>query len=243
MKKIIFFLILISTSLSAEPIFHKKRYPNENGPFPAVIILHTSGGYNKSVYYHGHGDYFIREGFAIYVPDFFSRHYITSQTRGRTWGKYLNNIENELSEIVTLMKQDPKIDEKNIFAVGFSNGGFWASYLAGTGQVKAASSHYGVWGFRNKPKANPLRYINKDSSPLLILHPKKDKVQKMKWVEPRVKKALQVNKKNEAHFYEKGGHNWSSKSYKNGIGYNREVYEDAMLRTINFFKKHSVNQN
>ena len=120
MKYIILTLFLFSTSLNAEPIFHEKRYPNGNKLFPAVILLHTSGGYNKSVYYNGHGDYFIKNSFAIYVPDFFSRHNIKSKTRGRTWGKYLKDIEAELSEIVAIMKRDPKIDRNNIFAVGLS---------------------------------------------------------------------------------------------------------------------------
>ena len=40
-----------------------------------------------------------------------------------TFSTYRENIEEELSEIINLMKNDPKINNKNIFAVGFSNGG------------------------------------------------------------------------------------------------------------------------
>lgn len=43
------------------------------------------------------------------------------------------------------MKGDIRINEKNIFAVGFSNGGFWVSYLTGSSKVSAGASHYGVW--------------------------------------------------------------------------------------------------
>jgi dienelactone hydrolase len=235
MKKIILFLFLFPNLLFADPIKHDKKYPDGKGPFPAVIILHTSGGYNKDVHFYGHGKFFLDSGYAIYAPDFFSKHGLTPKTRERTWSKYLKNIEQELSEIVNVMKSDPKIDKEKIFAVGFSNGGFWATYLAGTSQVKAGSTHYGVWGFKKLNSANPLNYLNKNSSPILILHPKKDTVQKMRWVEPRVKKALKINPKNKAHFYDKGGHNWSSTRYKNGIGYNKEVYIDAMNRTVNFF--------
>ena len=41
---IFIFLIFIKT-VNAEPIFHEKYYPSGNGPFPAVIALHSSGGY------------------------------------------------------------------------------------------------------------------------------------------------------------------------------------------------------
>jgi len=42
----------------------------------------------------------------------------------------------------------------------------------------------------------------------------------------------------EVHYYEKGGHAWHNKKYKKGVGYNREIYEDAMARTITFFNKY-----
>ena len=37
--------------------------------------------------------------------------------------KNVLHIEKELAAIIALMKTEPKIDSKNIFAIGFSNGG------------------------------------------------------------------------------------------------------------------------
>ena len=62
-----------------------------------------------------------------------------------TFSTYREAIEGELDEIVALAKNDPKVQKQNVFAVGFSNGGFWATYLAGKKRVRAAASHYGVW--------------------------------------------------------------------------------------------------
>jgi len=41
-----------------------------------------------------------------------------------TFSVYLEGIEKELITIVSLMKKGSKIDSKNIYAIGFSNGGF-----------------------------------------------------------------------------------------------------------------------
>ena len=46
------------------------------------------------------------------------------------------------------------------------------------------------------------------------------------------KKCKNIN----VHIYDKGGHNWGSSRYKNGVGYDLNIYKDAMKRTIVFFK-------
>jgi poly(3-hydroxybutyrate) depolymerase len=81
------------------------------------------------------------------------------------------------------MKADPKIDSKNIFAIGFSNGGFWASFLAGKGIVTAAASHYGVWRACKGRCENfyPVKYFSSNSSPFLALHGADDSTQKIKY--------------------------------------------------------------
>ena len=45
MHKLAFVLVFICTSVLAEPIYHEKKYPDGKGPFPTVLILHTSGGF------------------------------------------------------------------------------------------------------------------------------------------------------------------------------------------------------
>ena len=91
--------LIFSSSVQAEPIYHEKHYPNGSGPFPAVIALHTSGGYitvRKAV------KGFLRAGYAVYTPDFFKRHGISKKNRFQTWTKYRLAIEKELIEIVEL---------------------------------------------------------------------------------------------------------------------------------------------
>ena len=233
---IVIYFFIISAAFS-DPIYHEKKYPSGNGPFPAVILLHSSGGFKSNQMLNYLGDDYIENGFAIYAPDFFKRHGITTETRKKTWTTFRKPIEKELSEIDELVKKDKKIDSKNVFAVGFSNGGYWATYLAGTKQVNAASSHYGVWTFKGGLNGYPVKYVKKDCSPLLVLHPIKDQIQKIEYVRSHIEKAKKTCAKVKVHYYTNGGHAWESQKYKGGVGYNKDVWKDAVTRTINFFRE------
>ena len=233
---IIIYFFIISAAFS-DPIYHEKKYPSGNGPFPAVILLHSSGGFKSNQMLNYLGDDYIENGFAIYAPDFFKRHGITTETRKKTWTTFRKPIEKELSEIVELVKKDKKIDSKNVFAVGFSNGGYWATYLAGTKQVNAASSHYGVWTFKGGLNGYPVKYVKKDCNPLLVLHSTKDQIQKIEYVRSHIEKAKKTCTKVKVHYYTNGGHAWESQKYNGGVGYNKDVWKDAVTRTINFFKE------
>ena len=227
----------ITSSAFSDPIYYEKKYPSGNGPFPAVILLHSSGGFKSNQMLNYLGDDYIENGFAIYAPDFFKRYGITTETRKKTWTTFREPIEKELSEIVELVKKDNKIDSKNVFAVGFSNGGYWATYLAGTKQVNAASSHYGVWTFKGGLNGYPVKYVKKDCNPLLVLHPTKDQIQKIEYVRSHIEKAKKTCTKVKVHYYTNGGHAWESQKYNGGVGYNKDVWKDAVTRTINFFKE------
>jgi poly(3-hydroxybutyrate) depolymerase len=78
------------------------------------------------------------------MPDFFERHELSSNNRFETWTTFRGLIEKELSQIVEIMKKDKRVDPNNIFAVGYSNSGYWASYLTATNQVNAGASHFSV---------------------------------------------------------------------------------------------------
>jgi dienelactone hydrolase len=235
-RLLIVIYFLISSAVFSEPIYHEKKYPSGNGPFSAVILLHSSGGFKSDYIMSYIGSDYLKNGFAIYAPDFFKRHDITSQTRKKTWTTFRVAIEKELSEIVELVKKDKKIDPNNIFAVGFSNGGYWATYLSATKQVNAASSHYGVWTFAGGLNGYPARYVKKNCNPLLVLHPKKDQVQKFQYVESHIYKAKKTCSAVKVHYYDEGGHAWESQKYQGGVGYNKDVWKDAVNKTIVFFK-------
>ena len=206
----IFFLIFASSAQS-EPIYHEKYYPDGSGPFPVVIALHTSGGF-KSVKHLIQR--YVDDGFAVYAPDFFKRHGLTPRTRMETFSTYRENIEEELTEIVDLMKNDTKINKKNVFAVGFSNGGFWVGYLTGSSKVNAGVSHYGVWKAnmgREITNPYPMRYFSKSSSPILALHGEEDGTQRMEFVEEAWDEVKDRGGRLETHVYSDADHAWDQK--------------------------------
>ena len=232
-------------------IYHKKNYPTGPGPFPAIIALHTSGGFQSTntLIENFRSETWVKAGYAWYAPNFFAKHGITTATRMDTFKEYREDIEKELAAIITLMKADPKIDSKNIFAVGFSNGGFWTSFLAGEGIVTAAASHYGVWRASMGRWQNPYpaAYFSSKSSPLLALHGDGDSTQKLKFFE-LAWSLIDDTPKIERHIYEGAGHAWDCFPSFPGLkkictnkfeAPNREVTNDALKRTLAFFKKHA----
>jgi dienelactone hydrolase len=232
-------------------IIHEKNYPTGPGPFPGIISLHASGGFQNAVTFieNFRSETWVKAGYAWYAPNFFEKHGITPATRMDTFDKYREDIEKELAAIITLMKADPKIDSKNIFAIGFSNGGFWTSYLTGKDIVTAAASHYGVWkanGGRDWTNPYPMEYFSSKSSPLLALHGEDDDTQKIKYFYEAWSQ-IKDTPKIEEHVYSDAGHVWDcfpilatlKKVCEQFEDPNREVTDDALKRTLAFFKKHT----
>ena len=233
-----FLSLCLAKGLVAEPIFHEKHYPKGDGPFPAVIALHTSGGFKTVKHLIQR---YVDDGFVVYAPDFFKRHDLGPENRMETFSTYRKVIEGELDDIVELAKNDPKVQKQNVFAVGFSNGGFWATYLAGKKRVRAAASHYGVWKanfgkFDWKKQPYPTAYITSSSNPLLALHGEDDDTQKMKHVKDAWKKVKKANSRFETHVYDGAGHAWDRQGHKKYV-YNAKVDKDSHERTVAFFKK------
>ena len=139
-----------------------------------------------------------------------------------------------------LAKIDPKINAKNIFAVGYSNGGYWASFLAAKKHVNASASHYGVWTWPKTHSGYPARYFSKDSHPLLALHGNKETIQKIEYVKPQIDLASSKSSRLKHHFFNDVGHSWDCKPCKKD-GYNASVTNQSLDMTLQFFKENTIN--
>ncbi len=228
--------LFFASSVRAEAIYHEKFFPNGSGPFPAVIALHTSGGF-KTV---GHLiQRYVDDGFAVYAPNFFVKYGITTRSRMSTFDRFREDIENDLSEVVGLMHNEPKVEKENIFATGFSNGGFWVGYLTGSSKVSAGVSHYGVWKAnfgREITNPYPMNYFSKSSNPILALHGDVDKIQSLNFAQEAWSEIKSRGATINTHIYTGVGHAWDRKNHRKYI-YNDFVTKDSHKRTIEFFKK------
>ncbi len=135
-----------------------------------------------------------------------------------------------------MIKKDPKADAKNIFAVGFSNGGYWASFLAARNHVNAGASHYGVWRWPTSSGWNgyPANYFYSDSNPVLAIHGDNDSVQKPHFVYPQLEAVEGKSPKFRKHIFGDAGHSWDCEPCRKD-GYDHEATQQALKITLEFF--------
>jgi carboxymethylenebutenolidase len=144
--------------------------PNGPGPYPGVLVLHTSGGLREADIIYA--QQLAREGYVCLIPAFMAAYGIDAASRADTFGRYGDSIYADLVQALGVLQKQPQVHGSALGAVGFSNGGYFATWLALTGKVRAAVSYYGAYTaagtdidesrFRAAAAAT--------SSPLLILH-------------------------------------------------------------------------
>ena len=232
-------IMLASTyTLSAEPIYYEAFYPKAKQRLPAVILLHTSSGF-KSI--RRQIPKYRNAGYVVYAPDFFRRHKLSYGNRFETWTTYRRSIEAELTELVQVVKKDRRVDSRNIFAVGFSNGGYWASFLAAKRFINASASHYGVWSWpqRHGFVGFPANYFSLRSNPVLALHGDADSIQRSKFVFHQLERAKKRSPRFRTYIFKNVGHSWDCIPCTRD-GFDHMVTRKSLSRTLRFFKNNTI---
>ena len=148
--------------------------PDGAGPFPLVLVLHTSGGLQP-----GDGAFakkLVQEGYAALIPAFMDAYGIRAATRAQTFNSDAEAIYADFAAAIEQLRQNPKIDGRKVAAVGFSNGGYFALWLAATNKIQAGVSYYGaLTGAGTDRTLNRYRStFTATSAPVLILHGTED---------------------------------------------------------------------
>ena len=148
--------------------------PDGPGPFPAILVLHTSGGMESADL--DFAKRLVNEGYVVLVPYFLQAYGIRPKMRGETFTTYAQPIYSDFVASLNLLRSNPKVDGKKLGAVGFSNGGYFALWLAATGQVQAGISYYGALTGAGTDRSLGLfrEVFTSSSSPVLVLHGEKD---------------------------------------------------------------------
>ena len=144
--------------------------PDGPGPYPAILLLHTSGGLQS-----GDMEYakrLIAEGYVVLVPSFLEAYGIRAKTRHFTFTTYAQPIYDDFVASLEILRSNNKVNSKKLGAIGFSNGAYFALWLAATGQVQAGVSYYGaLTGAGTDSSLTRFQQsFRSTSSPVLIFH-------------------------------------------------------------------------
>ncbi|MBF0557262.1 MAG: dienelactone hydrolase family protein [Nitrospirae bacterium] len=220
--------------------------PDGNGPFPAVLVLHTSGSVQSADI--AFAKQLANYGFACLVPYYFDAYGIGEGSRALSTTKYADNTFDDFTSEINYLKTNPRIRAEKIGAVGFSMGGYWALVLAAKGSVQAGVSYYGAisGGGKNLDLKYPLTSIfTKDSAPVLILHGSNDTTVPVQQAERLAEILDKKNTPYELKIYDGSEHRFeretkgkATNKFANTGTYDANVANDSWDRTLKFLGKY-----
>lgn len=144
--------------------------PDGPGPYPGVLILHTSGGLEDADL--AYANRLASEGYVCLVPAFMAAYGLSAQSRFDTFTRDGDAIYADLVAALVTLQNNPKVQGSKLAAVGFSAGGYFAVWLALTDKVQAAVGYYGAYSAAGTDKtlARFQHLASASSAPVLILH-------------------------------------------------------------------------
>jgi len=144
--------------------------PDGPGPYPAVLVLHTSSGFAPGDVRFAQA--LVAQGYVCLVPKFMEAYHITPQGRAATFTTYGDQIYADFVSAIAMLKQDDKVKGSKVGAVGFSNGGYFATWLAITNKVDAGVSYYGAYSAAGADRGLTRfqSVARPGGSPLLMFH-------------------------------------------------------------------------
>lgn len=210
--------------------------PEGPGRHPAILVLHTSGGLQTADL--DVAKRLVAAGYVALVPAYLDAYGIRPQSRQMTFTTDAEPIYADLVAALDLLRHDGRVDGGKLGAIGFSSGGYFALWLAATGQTQAGVSYYGALtgAGTDKTLARFRQTFTGRSAPVLILHGTDDAT-------VPVEKAVQLDAilaakdaPHELRQYRGAGHLFDR-------GGNDAAAADAWQRTLTFLGKTSQNRS
>jgi carboxymethylenebutenolidase len=208
--------------------------PGSAGPYPGILLLHTSGGLEQADI--AFANQLAQVGYVVLVPSFLDAYGISARTRQLTFTADAEPIYADLVAALNTLSHEPGVGGRKIGAIGFSNGGYFAMWLAATGKVHAGVSYYGALSGAgtDREQARFSSIFSKSSSPVLILHGTDDSTVPVGVAKRLAAIADSAGGRCEIHLYEGAGHLFD----RDGGSSNRAAATDAWQRTLDFLGKY-----
>lgn len=207
--------------------------PDGPGPYPGVLVLHTSGGLKPADI--AFANRLAAEGYVCLVPSFMSAYRITPKGRAATFTTYGDQIYADFVGAVAMLRQNGKVKGSKVGAVGFSNGGYFATWLALTNKVDAAVSYYGAYTAAGADRglSRFQSMARAGGSPLLMFHGANDATVAMAAAEHLAAILAAAHTPFEFQRYNFAGHQFERVGNESS-----DAATDAWRRTLAFFAMH-----
>lgn len=215
--------------------------PQGQGPYPAVVLVHTCGGLEPHI--TDRAKELLASGFVVLVLDSYGPRGHTSfcQPRGVLAPRLYKDTFDALKHLSGLKE----VDSERIYLVGLSLGSFAASTVASPRvaqllgselRFRASVGWYGSCTF-SAPVGPKWQLVYPDSDrPLLLLLAGKDAETPISECFPIIEQMKNEGRPIDWHVYEDATHGWDKANAQRGYIYNANVTKDAMQRTVAFLR-------
>lgn len=226
-------------------ISNKVFKPEGDGPFPAVVLVHTAGGLaNDHIKIHAQN--LVAKGYVVLIQDSMGPRGYRVVTPS-TPKVHPPVIVKDAYQGLDFLLQQSFVDKNRIYEMGTSLGGFVATSLGSKGvaevneakgRFRASVSFYSSCALADR---DPYKYVLEDiDMPVLMLIAGDDKELKhgncFSQLDALKSKGVPID----YYIYEGIGHGWDKQGeVRFGYIYSEEITKDSFNRAVSFFEKNN----